>query len=847
MNKTLPDLNFEADLRQAFAVPEADPTFIKKLDETLQIQSTVQPQVKQSQINSRTRTSRWVWGTAVLVVALLMFFFRQPVIASIGRLFGYAYMPEVGFVAVDEVRVLENAVQQIHNGRSVTVTQGLATQYQTSLWLIFSEEARSVDGAVLETAEGNRLELTDWNYSPDEAGTTGVVAYFPPLPESVESVTLILVEGWHLPLRWVSGRESDLTPADVNLVTPVTEEETLLTEAVSGEPCAETNGIKFCVQAVAREGEDLLVLMESSASGSYFAGDGTFSMFTVLDEVFGVTVSDDTGQVFQVASDTAYSQGNQEKLVTTLTFPGAAGLQGPLQITFPAVLVSLPIEEELVVDLGGNPQPGQIIPLDQILEIDGLTVHFSQAVIEGERDIMMTVSIESDPLDDTAPVRIQALEPGRPEGVQDRYGLGISDDGFSVHVQLYQNGEIMTGMLRIPLIKASLKVRGPFILTFDAPQESVESTVEPEVIDDAAFDPLPTGEPLSMEAYQYTGESLRLGDLLSVEVIEGTSWLYAASPEEGFAQRLVAVLPGEVMTVHAHEDLQGLDYITGGREDTGNYRYDQLYTVRFAEGEPVLLVSQFGSNAFEFIWSYDSRFLAYRIMENTPGGQVETSLQILDLACRSMADCTPIPVKASVGNLAWSPVSYQIAFVGESEGFQDSDIWVLSLDPETYTVTKENLTQSNNINDFGTIVWMPSGNQLLYPCDAGLTEINEYSLCGTELDAPGDKVVQQQLPWNMQSIQLIAGDSIVDVLPVMQDGFFRYRVVDPETGESRTLLEWPAEGKYLIETDVSPTGIWMVVYQEMASGLRLVNMESQDQIWVEPIHDGPVYFIGWAP
>jgi hypothetical protein len=849
MRKPLPDLQFETDIRLALAVPEVDPVFAGKLEKALEMQAIAQSQKGRHQARLRGRSYRWAWVTVVLMVALLLFVFRQPVMASIGRLFGYAYMPEVGFVAVNEVRALENAVQQTHEGRLVTVTQGLATNYLTSLWVTFSDEARPVDGAWLESPEGDRYGLDNWNYSPDEAGTTGVVAYFPPLPESVNNVTLILPEGWHLPLKWVPGSESSLTPANINVITPVGDDEAMPTEAVSGEPCAETHGITFCIKAVAREGEDLLVLIESTATGPYSAGDRNFSMFTVLGEVENLILSDNTGQRFGVAEEREFSQGDQTKMITTLTFPGAADLTGPLQLSLPAVLVSLPIQEELVVDLGEDPQNGQVIPLDRTLTIEGYSVHFNQATIEGDRDTTLMLSIESDPFDNTLPVRIFSLEPGRPEGVQDRYGGGVTGDSFSFRLQLYQYDAVMNGILQIPFLNATLKVRGPFVLTFEAPGETMEPTPAPEVVQDAPYSPIPTGEPLSMESYYYSGEALRSEDLLSIEVVGGDSWIFAASPDDDFIQRPIAILPGEVMAIHPHTDLLGMDYLTGIRDESGNNQYHQLYSVRFADNQPVLHIGELGQQAFGFDWSFDGRFLAYRTTQDAPGEPEQFTLQIVDLTCRTTADCEPVPAYSSggLGVFVWSPVDYRLGIMAESAGFQDSDIGLLSLDPETFEVTVENLTQSPQIRDFGSMVWSLSGDRLFYPCEAGLTEINEYSLCGVELNAPGDQVIEELLPWNMHSIHMAAGRFIIDANAVMQEGLFRIRAYDLLTGECRTLLEWSAENKYLIETYTSTSGAWMAVTRGDSTGFQVVNFETQVQYWLESVQSSQTYFGGWVP
>jgi hypothetical protein len=537
-------------------------------------------------------------------------------------------------------------------------------------------------------------------------------------------------------------------------------------------------------------------------------------------------------------------------LVATLTFPGAGGLTGPLQLTIPSILVSLPIQEELVVDLGGDPQHGQIIPLDQTVVADDSAVHFSQAELVGPDETALTLFIESDPLDDNAAVRIYGLWLGRPEGVEDRYGAGTKQDRLSIRVQLYQNGKVLTGTLRIPLVSATLKVRGPFVLGFEAPPETDAIESPPEVVSDAPYSPLPVGEPLPMNDFEYTGETLRAGDLLSAEVGEGHSWLYAASPEDGFTQRLVAVLPGEVAIVQAHADLQGLDYLVGSEDSNGNLQYDQLYSLRFAEGDPVMLIGQFGRQAYGFTWSYDGRLLAYHIIEEVPGEAPQGQLRLVDMVCRETAVCEPVTLLTSggFGQLTWSPAAYRIAFAGGGDAeVQDSDISVLTVDPETLIVTVENLTQSPTIQDFGTVVWMPAGDQLYYPCWTGETGVNEYSLCGTSLTEPGDRIVEPLLPWNMHRISLSEGRWIVDQFPVMQDGAFRVRTYDLQSGQGELLLEWPPEGKYFIDIVSLPSAPWLAVARYDQPGLRLVNIVDGTEWMIEPLQEGRVLFAGWVP
>ena len=846
-----PDSQFEGDLRQAFGVPEATPEFSQALYLELQKQAAQRAR-RPSRYPSETHRPRvrWAWLAAILVAVSLLIVFRQPVIASIGQVFGFTYVPGMGFVAMDQVQVLGNAVQQEHEGRTLTVTQGLATTYLTQLWLTYSDEARPVDGAWLETAAGERLELQSWDYSPDEVGTSGVVAYFPPLPAAVHAITLVLPEGWHLPLAWVPGVESDLVPANVIQLTPaVTEGQPLPDDA--GSPCAETHGITFCVQAAAREWEDLHVLVETSASGDYRPDTSMSSMFHVFTEADSHVLSDAAGQEFLVSPGSIHSQEEPERTVTTLTFPGAAGVTGPLQLTIPAVLVSLPLDDmTLVVDLGDDPQPGQVIPLDQTIEVAGQTVHFSQAELVGE-GTTLTLYVDSDPIDNSAALRLYLLEPGRPEGVEDRYGYGTSRDHFSLTVQLYQRSEIMTGVLRIPLISATFKVRGPFVLNFEAPPATAGSAATPEVVSGVPYEPVPTGEPLPIDAYQYSGEALLPGDLLSVEVQEDYSRVYAASPDAGFAQRWVADLPGEVMAVQAHADWQGLDYLTGVREENGNQRYEQLYSLRFVDGSPRMLIGQFRRETWGFDWSYDNRFFVYRETLPVPGEESRMVLQIVDLAtCWEIGACEPITAyeEGAVGWPVWSPTAYQIAMAATpSRQMWASEVYVLTFDPDTRTVSEvRQLTEAPEIN-FGELVWANNGERIYGPCMTPEIEVNEYALCQADLTMPVDVIAAPLLPWNMQNVNLAGGRWIVDYTPVMQEGFYRLRAYDLQTGESFVYLEWPAEGKFSIEATAAPESAWVAVAQDGRPELRLVNVETQVQVPVQPVLSAQLYFGGWVP
>ena len=169
---------------------------------------------------ARAGAPRWVWaGLAVALLALLVIF-RQPVMAAVGRLFGYGYTPETGFVRLSGTRVLRQAVIQEHGGRTLTALRGLANSDSTEIWLAYSADARAGDDAWLELPDGTRLDVLGWEWTENKPGALGVHLTFAALPEDAQSSLLALPEGWRLPLEWVRAEESNLQAANVNAPYP---------------------------------------------------------------------------------------------------------------------------------------------------------------------------------------------------------------------------------------------------------------------------------------------------------------------------------------------------------------------------------------------------------------------------------------------------------------------------------------------------------------------------------------------------------------------------------------------------------------------------------------------------
>jgi hypothetical protein len=574
-------------------------------------------------------------------------------------------------------------------------------------------------------------------------------------------------------------------------------------------------------------------------------------MFDVPGETQNLTLSDADGKVYPVDAKFIQVLGEPTGRMSTLSFTGAQDVKGQLSLNIPAVLVTIPLSDQIIIDLGDKPEAGQTLAVDQTIDVGGYPVHFSHATLEGLGKTSLRLKLTSDLLDDNAQIRPYILELGRPEGIDDLYGAGSGPDQLSISVELLQQSGLKTGILRIPLVSATLKVRGPFTLIFDAPGEQPALTITPRIIENGPFEPLASGEPLPMDAYQYTGRTLRSGDLLTVVLGDNQSTLYAASPDSGFTPEKVAVLPGQVQTVYPHPDRKGIDYITGEYdEETSSTLYRQLYTLRFGDPAPRLLIGQFEHSVYYFAWSFDGRFLAYLTTMEQPGSSYQHFVRLIDLNCRAIGECRAFTADTGdqdLYQLEWSPIEYKIALGGspQDQEYGASDIFLLSIDAETDKTALNNLTVSPTIDDLAPAKWTTDGKSLIYVCSTGATEINEYSLCHSDLAEGIDEVIEQLLPWNMHSVLLADDHLLVDRFPIMHNKIYSIRTFEIQNGQTSILLEWPESRKYLTEIFISPDGMWAATVINDLGGLLAVDIETHESILVMSANEQP-FFITWV-
>ena len=845
MSDLVPTPQFEEEIRAAITVLQANEKFVKSLHNRL-----VQQAASQRKVN-RPFYLRPAWVITYIVFLVMIIttlvIGPQKVYADFLKLFGY--VPGIGFVDLNQVRVLQNGVTQRHTDQELTAVRGLISPYGTDIWLEFNDEARPVADSWIETADGQRFNLLNWNYDPDKTGTHGVVMHFATLPESANEVTLRLVEGWSLPLVWVQGSTGSIKPANIVLVPTEALAETSIP---APSLCSQALGVQFCIQAAVRTTDGLQVLLEATPSERYAASNGfSPSMFDLPGENDTITLITNDGHVYPVEPNSIQVGGEPSGSQSTLFFPGVKDLQGNFSLQISAVMLSVPLTDKISVNLGDHPTAGQALTIDKTIDVAGMPVHFSQAeLISGNFGNSLMLKITSDPVETKDGVTPYNIDPGRPEGIQDRYGAGNEDGRLSLHIELIQQTglEPINGILDIPLVSASILVQGPFNLSFDAASVQELPTPQPPVVAESTFEPLPLGDPLPMGAYRYTGRALQSGDLLSITFDGENSTLYAASPSNSFTPEEVAVLPGEVLAVYASPDHQGIDYLTGDHNtQSADVAYRQLYTLRFGDPAPRLLIGQFETSAYFFSWSFDGRFLAYEVTDDHPGQSFQRYVRILDLSCRISGDCQPFTADTGSQDLffmSWSPIDYRLALGGTpaDQKFGADDIFLLTLNPDNHQTTLTNLTQSPTINDWAPAQWTPEGDALLFSCETGKEAVNEYSLCQNNLVTGEDEVVTAKLPWNMHSIHLGAGHWVVDSTIIMNNGFFNLRSYDLQTGQESTILKWSVIGKHQADTAISADGQWLAAYIPEKGGLLALNVLTHNSITIMPADSDPSFF-----
>lgn len=339
-----------------------------------------------------------------MILALLALLLLTGVAYAIGRLTGF--IPGIGFVQKDSLRVLAESVSQTQDGITVSIEQVFADSERTII--IYKAEGLTIAAAnsngegggnpfgsvqLLRLPDGSTLEESmSYSGTPEplldsiktEGGWPNYVArlVYPPISSDVNELTLLIpvlqnmpigaaAENWEI-IFHLKPAPTDITYAPVIEFTPVPQEVTLVageTSAPALSNIATLNG--FTLQL------DSVIELED---GYVFTGNLSWDTSIYPPEKVSVgwdivpVLTDSSGQIIPIEPvqvDAPYVEGHRSWSYAT----HRKAFAGPLTLTINSIQTTFfAPETDFVIDLGLNPQIGQTWELNHDFQIEGHTL-----------------------------------------------------------------------------------------------------------------------------------------------------------------------------------------------------------------------------------------------------------------------------------------------------------------------------------------------------------------------------------------------------------------------------------------------------------------------------------------
>jgi len=357
-----------------------------------------------------------------VIVVLLALLILTTVVYALGRLTGY--IPGVGFVQKDSLRVLVEPVSQTRDGITVSIEQVVADSERTIV--IYKTEGLSLQAANSEGEGGGnpfgsvqqlRLpdgttfqELAGDNNTPEpilnniktEGGWPNYVRrlVYPPISSDVNELTLLIpvlqnmpvgaaAENWSLTFQ-LKPAPADVTYAPIIEITPASQNVTT-PSPVAGEinppallNTATSNGFTLQLDNVIELQDGYIFTGNLSWNDSVFpTGNG------MISEAVIPVLKDANGQVIPV-EQVPLDWASQEHKTLWSFRTNRKAFMGPLTLSIPSIKTTLnPPAVDFDIDLGSNPQVGQIWERNQDFVFAGQTIHLSSVQLNGNCGVQM--------------------------------------------------------------------------------------------------------------------------------------------------------------------------------------------------------------------------------------------------------------------------------------------------------------------------------------------------------------------------------------------------------------------------------------------------------------------------
>lgn len=339
-----------------------------------------------------------------ILLALLALLLLTGVAYAIGRLTGF--IPGVGFVQKDSLRVLTEPVSQTQDGITVSIEQVFADSERTII--IYKAEGLTIVAAnsggegggnpfgsvqLLRLPDGSTLEeSTGYSGTPEpllnnihtEGGWPNYVQrlVYPSVPSKVNELTLVIpvlqnmpigaaAENWEITFH-LKPAPADITYAPVIEFTSVSQEVT----PVAGETStpalsniATLNGFKLQLDNVIELEDGYVFTGNLSWDDSVFpSGKG------MISEAVIPVLTDANGQVIPM-EEVPLDWSNQEHKALWSYRTNSKAFTGPLTLSVSSIKTTVIAPAiDFAVDFGSNPQIGQTRDVNQDFVVEGHTI-----------------------------------------------------------------------------------------------------------------------------------------------------------------------------------------------------------------------------------------------------------------------------------------------------------------------------------------------------------------------------------------------------------------------------------------------------------------------------------------
>lgn len=379
MNNWKPAPNLEEKIRQSYQTPAIDRVFRQQLYQDLMEKANQKH--KQNPARWRLKPA-WavllVFFTIILLTALI--FGPQKVYASVMRLFGY--VPGVGIVEQQDMRILAEPASLTRDGVTVTVSRAVLTDAETKIIFGISGVPLSAyprDEKVTGCSEHEYLRLPDGK-------TQGIDA---PIPSGVAEATFILPcifntlpgkapVAWEIPLRFIPAPE-DYKILPVVEVTPLP---TLTLPAIQATPTPSTTGVSLSIDKMIEtaDGYILIGYNHTDLPERYWL---QISGAAVIHDALGRKVSYSHPMDIQLPGDSGPLQGGGS---WAIQFKGK-DVNFPITIQFSGY-VQYPLDPQAsvttIIDTGEHPQPGQVWNYNHDMQLAGHTIRLVSVTAQSD-------------------------------------------------------------------------------------------------------------------------------------------------------------------------------------------------------------------------------------------------------------------------------------------------------------------------------------------------------------------------------------------------------------------------------------------------------------------------------